>query len=341
MNLLLSDEQQMIADAIGDVLLQEYPLDRLHGGSATMAPNQWQQIAELGWLGLGLDDGVGGVGYGLAEEMLLCRASQRHLLSPSLLAAILGAHVAAVNAPEAVAGIVAGETTVALAVPRKPVSLLEDLLDVELLLIDPENAEYVLLWDTEAAVMLSASQLKQVAVAGVDNSIGLSVASGSVAPFVRATRGEADIYARALVLLAAMETGLAEGVRDMAVDYAKVREQFGQAIGAFQAIKHACADMACRVEAADCQLRMAVVSQSSGETDLLVQAAAARLLAGEAARENATRNIQVHGAMGYTAECNAHWFLKRARLLEQVSAPPRHLQRHVLGLPVGRFESVG
>ena len=334
MDLLLNDEQQMIADAIDDVLLREYPLERLHTGGAAMSRGQWQQMAELGWLGLGLDEEAGGVGYGLAEEMLLCRASQRHLLSPSLLAAVLGAHVAAVSLPETAAAIVAGEASVALAIPRQPVSLLADTLDAELLLIDAQDADFILLWDAEAALLLSASGLKFEPAAGMDNSVGLTATSVSVTPYARVVRDEANIYARALVLLAAMETGLAEGVRNMAVDYAKVRVQFSQPIGAFQAIKHTCADMACRVEAADCQLRMAVVSQATGDSDMLIQAASARLLAGEAARENASHNIQVHGAMGYTSECNAHWFLKRARLLEQLGAPVRHLQRLILSLPV-------
>lgn len=334
MDLLLNDEQQMMVDAIDDVLRCEFPLERLQQGAATLNEASWRHLAQLGWFGLGLSEAEGGVGCGLAEEMLLCRASQKHLLSPSLLATMLGARMACCDGDsDLAAAMVAGETRVSLAVSRQAMPLDTELLSGNVYLIDASQADYLLLWDHRQAVLVPASGLQREVVDALDNSLPLELASlDGLAPRLCVAADREDIALRATVLLAAMETGLAEASCEMAVDYAKIREQFGAPIGSFQAIKHFCADMACRVEAANCQTRMATVVVAERHQDASLQAAAARLLAGVAARENAARNIQVHGAMGYAAECNAHFFLKRARLLESIGGTARQYQRDMLGL---------
>ena len=113
----------------------------------------------------------------------------------------------------------------------------------------------------------------------------------------------------------AMLAGMAQASCDLAVSYAKVREQFGQPIGAFQAIKHMCADMALRTTAAEAQVKMAAVFADAHTPGGDRQLDAAALIALKAARENAADAIQVHGGIGFTAECDAHFFLKRAYVL--------------------------
>ena len=115
-------------------------------------------------------------------------------------------------------------------------------------------------------------------------------------------------------VLAAYLVGIAVATRDAAVGHARQREQFGQPIGAFQAIKHQCADMAVRAAAAEAQVRYAAVSFGRSGEDR-TQAAAAWLLATGAALANAKACIQIHGAMGFTAECDVHMFLKRAHVV--------------------------
>jgi alkylation response protein AidB-like acyl-CoA dehydrogenase len=114
-------------------------------------------------------------------------------------------------------------------------------------------------------------------------------------------------------LVAAQMLGIAEATLELATEYAKRREQFGRPIGSFQSIKHMLADMFVRQEVA----RAAVYAAGATLDDPLAgdpvrAVASAKIVAGEAARENARACIQVHGGMGYTWEISAHYYLKRA-----------------------------
>ncbi|MEU6351513.1 acyl-CoA dehydrogenase family protein [Streptomyces sp. NPDC047072] len=108
------------------------------------------------------------------------------------------------------------------------------------------------------------------------------------------------------LLTAAEQLGTAVRAGELAVQHARTREQFGQAIGAFQAVKHLCAGMLVRVETARVAVYAAAVTGDP------VDIAAARLLADEAAEQGARDCLQVHGGMGFTWESEVHLLLKRA-----------------------------
>ncbi|MFE1879698.1 acyl-CoA dehydrogenase family protein [Streptomyces diastatochromogenes] len=110
----------------------------------------------------------------------------------------------------------------------------------------------------------------------------------------------------AVLLTAAEQLGTATRACELAVQHARAREQFGQPIGAFQAVKHLCADQLVRAETA----RAAVYAAAS--TADPADIAAARLLADEAAVRGARDCLQVHGGMGFTWEAEVHLHLKRA-----------------------------
>lgn len=118
-------------------------------------------------------------------------------------------------------------------------------------------------------------------------------------------------------LAAAGLLGIAERTQELAVDYAKKREQFGRPIGAFQALKHLCADMFVRQEVARAAAYAAGATLDDPHVgDVARAAAAAKITAGEAALENARACIQVYGGMGYTWEMPCHYYLKRTWVLE-------------------------
>src|SRR5262249_29947122 len=129
--------------------------------------------------------------------------------------------------------------------------------------------------------------------------------------------------------------GAAEAALALAVDYAKLRQQFGQPIGAFQAIKHRCADMKLRTKLLGALVLMAALSEREGRSDAAAQIAAARLLAARYALDNAAAGIQIHGAMGFTAECDAHLFLLRAHLIENVGSTAREREVEMAAMPLG------
>ena len=120
----------------------------------------------------------------------------------------------------------------------------------------------------------------------------------------------------AATLHAGLLTGIAGRMLDTAVEYAKTREQFGQPIGAFQAIKHRCADMAVAVENARSATYYAFWAISENAPDRARAASMAKACGGETARMVCNETIQVHGGMGFTWELGLHRFLRRAKLIE-------------------------
>ncbi|WP_455753222.1 acyl-CoA dehydrogenase family protein [Streptomyces canus] len=127
--------------------------------------------------------------------------------------------------------------------------------------------------------------------------------SPSGLPVARAPRFADPV---AVLLTAAEQLGTATRVCELAVQHAGTREQFGQPIGAFQAVKHLCAQMLVRAETARAAVYAAAVTADP------VDVAAARLLADEAAERGARDCLQVHGGMGFTWECEVQLHLKRA-----------------------------
>jgi alkylation response protein AidB-like acyl-CoA dehydrogenase len=112
-----------------------------------------------------------------------------------------------------------------------------------------------------------------------------------------------------------------------------VREQFGKPIGSFQAIKQRCADMAVRQRLSWYQTSLACLKLAAGAEDAPLQVASAKLLAAEAAQENGRGCVQIHGGIGFQAECDAHWFLKRARVYDQAGGAVAEQARRVIAAP--------
>jgi alkylation response protein AidB-like acyl-CoA dehydrogenase len=168
----------------------------------------------------------------------------------------------------------------------------------------------------------------------MDHSLSLERAKlESIRPAAWVSMEQDAIYTRALVLIGAFAVGLAEATRDMAVEYAKIREQFGKPIGSFQAIKHMCADMAIRAESALCQAAVASLTLSDHDPGAGFHGTACKLVSIDAALKNASQNIQVHGAIGFTSEADAHLYLKRAHVMDQLWGDTRFQRERMLHAP--------
>lgn len=126
----------------------------------------------------------------------------------------------------------------------------------------------------------------------------------------------ADVLDRASLAVAAQLLGLAQRMMDLGVDYAAQRKQFGKPIGSLQAVKHAMADIAVKVEFAQPVLYRAAEALHRGHPQRGVMISHAFLAAAEASRLAARNSLQVHGAMGYTWEADLQMFLKRAWALD-------------------------
>ncbi len=337
MNLLPDAEQTQLLDTAIEFLINEAPVQ---GGEtaaamrARMSRPFWQKIAELGWIGLGLEEDFGGVGLTLAEESLFFREFGRHLLPPTILATVLGARVAAQAGDEGLAAaIVSGERIVSLAVAVGKAGV-GKTISGDFQLYEADDADDVLFCDDAGAALLPLSALSATSAECLDDRLRLATTTVRDAPaaaFVAAADG--DIFQRGAVLAAAMLAGNAEATRDIAVDYAKTRHQFGKPIGAFQAIKHDCADMAVRCEGATAAVFQAALAVRDGLASATLDASAAKAFAGVAAMDNASVCVQIHGGMGFTEQMTPHLFVKRARVLDQLFGDSRVHLAKVLAVP--------
>jgi alkylation response protein AidB-like acyl-CoA dehydrogenase len=125
-----------------------------------------------------------------------------------------------------------------------------------------------------------------------------------------------QVLQRAAVGAAAEMLGCARRCMEMSVEYAKVRQQFGQPIGMFQAIKHACAEMLLEVENAHAATYYAAWAQDANSPDAALSASVAKAYVNEASRKVCGSSIQVHGGIGFTWEYDLHLYFKRAKHLE-------------------------
>lgn len=124
------------------------------------------------------------------------------------------------------------------------------------------------------------------------------------------------VLRRAAVAASAEMLGAARKALEMSVDYAKTREQFGQPIGSFQAIKHRLASMLEATESAHAAVYYAAWADDAEAPDAALAASVAKATANQSARAITGDAIQVHGGIGYTWEYDLHLYWKRAKHLE-------------------------
>jgi alkylation response protein AidB-like acyl-CoA dehydrogenase len=320
-DLLASPEQEEIAATVAAFCAEHLSIRQLRsriGEAAAVDPATWARLAELGWFGLGLGADQGGAGYSVVEEAFMFRELGRCLAPGPVLGAVLGARVAAACGDATrCRSILAGEALVAFGDPDAG-AVVGPRLDGRLLLLDAPGSDYVVVCDTSGAALLAIGEVGPLQrLDSLDPGVRLATAEVSdLAPLHFVDAATEPVGLRAQVLVAAEAAGIAEATRDISVAYALARQQFGKPIGAHQAVKHRCADMAVAAVAASAQAFFAALALDRSSPDAAFQCASATFVATTAAMGNATRNISNHGGLGFTWEHDAHLYLKRAHLLE-------------------------
>ncbi|MCI5076072.1 acyl-CoA dehydrogenase family protein [Oricola sp.] len=298
-NLNRSEDQRQILDAAASMLDADFDVSR----DLAADRDRMAKIAEFGAFSLALDEQSGGAGFTLVEEALLHVQFGRHIISTHSIAAPIAARLAAES---------------------ELIDLVGDAVAGGVLcggggrLIDGANARFALVF---APDRLQLIDIAKTTVVANNPGFGHFVPITDVAfdeDAIVATSDSRHLLDIAALLVSAQLLGIAEATRDLAVSYAGVRRQFGKPIGAFQAIKHHCANMAIGAEMLSAQLDMAAIALRDGRDDATFQVAALRLLAPQVALENARLCIQIHGGMGFSAEADAHRFLKQAHVLRLI-----------------------
>lgn len=300
-----------IADSAAKFLSRVIPLDRLHAGAASLDAPLRAELAAMGWFGLVVPEADGGSGLSPVEHALFFRELGRQCGPIEILAQGLAALVA----PDLRAALLAGEQPVALAVGA-------------LRLLGPLDAALAVHVTPDGATLLDVSALETTTRPSLDPATPMRTVEGT--PRTVATSSDGAPWRLGQLAIAAMQVGVSERALALIVEYAKVRETFGRKIGTYQAVRHACADMALREEAARCQLWSAAAASKERRSDAQVHLDAAQHLANTAALRNTDANIQLHGGIGVTEEHDAHLLMKHAVLLARLLGSKRTLLARLL-----------
>jgi alkylation response protein AidB-like acyl-CoA dehydrogenase len=321
-DLLLDDDQRALLQAITEFLANELADD---AGAAAFSRPLWERCAAVGWCSIAVPQDAGGMGLSVAEEIILCREIGRHLMPLPYLATLVAARFAGLAGHRDLgADLAAGKLVVGLA---------QRLRDGRTLVLSDSDVDATLLTDSASgqAQLVDGLPLDEATgEATIDPRVRLVQALDAPRPRVLLdVDGRAEeVIVHGAVLTAAMLTGIAERARDDSTAYAKYREQYGKPIGAFQAVKHRCADMALRAERAWAQTMVAALRIRGQGATATFEALAAKSVAADAAIVNARDNIQNHGGIGFTAEHSAHLLLKRGHVLEYAFGTGReHAER--------------
>jgi alkylation response protein AidB-like acyl-CoA dehydrogenase len=348
MQLVFDTEQEDLRRSVRRFLENEVPLSRVRSLMDTPGahdPALWRRMAEeLGLQGLIVPEEHGGSGAGFVELAVVAEEMGRAVLpGPFLSTAVLA--VSAIldagddeAAKDLLPGIADGSTIATLATTEadgrweldatattaRPAGQGWALTGVKSYVPDGALADLVLVVArTDAGLSLfavdgTAAGLTRTPLPTLDQTRPLArlELDGVAGRLVGTDGGASDSVGRTLqkaaVALSLEQVGGAQAALDMAVAYAKQRQQFGRVIGSFQAIKHKAADMMVKVESARAAAYYGAWAVAGGSDEVPAVASLAKAYCSDAYFHAAAENIQIHGGIGFTWEHDAHLHLKRA-----------------------------
>lgn len=341
MDFVVSDDQRALAEAVRSACAKQFPLDELarrDWALDVVRADDWRALADMGVFDLRVPEGDGGLGLGLPEAAVVFEELGRALVPGPLVATevarALGlVPVAGPDADRAPVG-----TGVVGSVRDRAPLLVEHLPALDVLVLVDDDRRHLTVVDRDTLGAAGAEPAGRSLDPLGPRWLVAGRLAGRRVTEVRAqgngTGRHPDGYGRwrrdEQVLTAALCVGIAAAAGELAVAYAGQRQQFGRAIGSFQAVKHLCADMFVRTETARAAVHAAAVTaEQPGVGDAERAAAGAALVAGEAAAANAKACLQVHGGVGFTWDLPVHRYLTRARVLVAGLEPPAALARAV------------
>lgn len=296
------DDQIAFRDAVRDLLAKECPPEVVRAAwtadAGGLDRTVWDQLVEMGVPATLVDEDDGGLGLDERSLVLVLEeAGYAALPHPVVDTVAVAAPLLAARAADA--GLVAsnlGGPNVACAA----------------------DADALLLHDGEGGG-LHLVRTTAVTLAPLDTVDGARRAARvegwlpAPATLVTDDRAAIDLaFDRGAWGTAAQLVGLGQRMLDLTVDYVKEREQFGQAIGAFQAVKHHLADALKELAFARPAVQRAAHSLATGAPTRSRDVSMAKAMASDAARFVGRQALQCHGAIGYTVEADLHLYLKRS-----------------------------
>lgn len=341
-----TEVQRMLRDAAAGFFAADAETQRLREWRGKLPGHdraRWQRMAGLGWLGLCLPEALGGSGLGVAEAAVLLEQCGRALAPEPLVAGALLPAWALLHGDSSalrerwLPALARGEVQLALAAGDDGGDVLRAaargagfVLDgrrrfvagaagADAFVVAAQGPQGPLLLLVEANQRGLQATTQPRVDGGFWGELRLEGAEVAAAQVLAGPARAQAVLERALDLARIAESAELLGVMAKALEtslaYISMREQFGRAIGGFQALQHRAADLLIQVE-----LTRSVVLQSAAAADahgsdarrLATAASQAKARASAAAIEVTKGCIQLHGGIGYTDECNIGLYLKKA-----------------------------
>jgi alkylation response protein AidB-like acyl-CoA dehydrogenase len=349
----LSKPQKLLKNSAREFLARECPARRVRELMETETAHDerlWQAIADQGWVGLLIPEEHGGLGLGLVELAAVAEEMGRACLPGAFLSTLTAAALierAGNQAQRAkyLEPIAAGELKATIALLEEGASWDVDSVKLEatrgdgnfhltgrkLFVPDADTADLLICVarDGDGLALLPVERgadgllvkpmpamdgtrkIYEVAFAGV--SVLEADALGADGDARGALSGALEVAATALC--AEMVGGM-QWVLDTTVEYAKTRQQFGRAIGSFQAVQHQCADILLMTESARSAAYYAAWTLTEADPAASVAVSIAKAYCSDAYREVGNRGVQVHGGIGFTWEHDLQLYYKRSKSSE-------------------------
>lgn len=368
------EEQELIASSALDFLSSRCSFDGVREWMKSEPgydPDLWREIAALGWLGIGIPEEFGGSGMGVTEQVCVVESMGRRLFGSPFLASALAADLLnRIGGDEQkrrwLPGLVSGEAIGCLAIgessgswdlarPTARATADGALLRLEgekCFVLDAQNADLLVvactLRDEPAVVVVERAQLPDGALRterlvdetrrsarlrldGVTLPLEALLAGGDVAESL----GQTQMLGALLV--SAEMAGVAQGVFELTLEYLKTRVQFGKKIGGYQALKHPMVWIMAGLEHSRSLLYRATTLWDAGEdaSEIEIAVRMSKAQSGETCTDAVDRAIQFHGAFGFTWDCQAQLFFRRAQWAEYTFGDAAHHRRQLSELLLG------
>lgn len=306
MDFTLSEDQLMFVDAARAVFADTCDTLRLRKmleRKDALDHERWDAVVETGLTVVMLPEEAGGLGLGALDFALIAEAAGYYMLpEPLVESAGVAAPMLAAICPNS-DYLANPASRIAIAHPCNP------------LVLDADIADAILLNHNGATHLVKPVDVEQVREDSIDPMRRLFRLTGTPdrnSQISDRTELWDQAFDRAALFAAAQGLGLAQRAVDLAVDYAKERQQFGRPIGTYQAVKHHLASAQTKIEFARPVLHAAAAGLANNDIYSRARISQAKLACLEAADFASRTSLQVHGAMGYSYEVDVHLVLKRA-----------------------------
>jgi len=369
MALSFSEEQAMILDGAREFCSAKSDIEsvrKLLTSDQGFNADVWKEIVELGWLGVAIPENFGGSGLGVGSVVPIAECMGKNLLATPFFSTTLAAQ-AILRAgtpgqqdlwlPKIAEGAIAtlaliesedwGNDTLTCTASEMADGLV--LEGAKMFVTDAAVTDLFVVavnyQGNSALVLVNKDQVDSKAIqhqtlidetkrSSIIDFTGITVSKDAMLDISKTDSTLRDIKLIGALLVAAEATGSTAAALDLTVEYLKTRKQFGKLIGSYQSLKHPTVDMLNQMEAARGLVYHAatIVGDDSLDKDMEVACRMAKVQATEALLFAGDRAVQFHGGMGFTYECDAQLYIRRAQWSQQQFGDAYHHRKRLVPL---------